>query len=43
MKKIYKIVVLEMIDDVIRTYSRLTTTPVSTGGMDSYTTKVSYR
>lgn len=30
MEKIYKMVVLEMTNDVISTYSRLTTTPVST-------------
>lgn len=30
--QIYKMVVLEMTNDVISTYSRLTTTPVSTAG-----------
>ena len=32
MEKIYRMVVLEMIDDNISTNSRLTTTPVSTAG-----------
>lgn len=30
--KIYKMVVLEKTDDVISTYSKLTTTPISTAG-----------